>query len=101
LPNQEVEWIYTKENGERDVEKRIIDVKTNVWDGSGLVSVEMAKQWQKDLKLDYTPSAFIVRSAWIKGLCVVFDWKRFAKEIAKKDYIIDAWGKKNILMILM
>lgn len=95
LKNQEVEWIYTKENGERDIEKHTIDIKTNVWDGSGLVSVEMAKQWQNDLKLDYTPSAFIVRSAWIKGLCVVFDWKRFAKEVAKKEYIIDAWGKKK------
>ena len=61
----------------------------------GLVSIEMAKQWQNDLRLDYTPSAFIVRSAWIKGLCVVFDWKRFAKEVAKKEYIVDAWGKKK------
>ena len=95
LKNQEVEWICTKENGERDIEKRTIDVKINVWDGSGLVSVEMAKQWQDDLRLDYTPSAFIVRSAWIKGLCVVFDWKRFAKEVAKKEYIVDAWGKKK------
>lgn len=95
LKNQEVEWIYTKENGERDIERRTIDVKINVWDGSGLVSVEMAKQWQNDLRLDYTPSAFIVRSAWIKGLCVVFDWKRFAKEVAKKEYIVDAWGKKK------
>lgn len=98
LKNQEVEWIFTKDNGKRDIETRTIDIKQTVWDGSGLVSVEMCEQWKKDLGIkDYTPSAFIIRSAWIKGLCVCFDWKRFTKEVAKKDYIIDAWGKKVMI----
>jgi hypothetical protein len=92
--NQKVDWIYEKDNGERDIEERVIDIPTNIWDGSGLVSVEMAEQWNKDLNIDdYKPSAYIVRSAWIKGLCVVFDWKRYAREIAHKEYITDVWGK--------
>ena len=93
MKNQEVEWIYLKDNGERDIETRTIDFDQNVWDGSGMVSIEMAEQWNKDLKInDYSPSAYIIRSAWIKGLCIVFDWKRYAKEIVQKEFITDVWG---------
>lgn len=98
LHDQNVEWIYKKENGERDIEPRTIDLVQNVWDGSGLVSIEMAEQWNQDLNIDtYSPSAYIVRSAWIKGLCVCMDWKRYAREVAHKDTITDAWGnEKNV-----
>ena len=93
LKNQEDEWIYQKDNGERDIETRKIDIDQNTFDGSGLVSIEMAKKWNEDLGIkDYDPSAYIIRSAWIKGLCIVFDWKRFAKEVAKKEFITDVWG---------
>ena len=93
LKDQEVEWIYKKDNSERDIESRTINIKQNVFDGSGLVSLEMAEKWNEDLGItDYKPSSYIVRSAWIKGLCVVFDWKRYAREIAKKEIITDVWG---------
>jgi hypothetical protein len=93
LKNQEVEWIYQKEDGTRDIETRTIDLKQNVFDGSGLVSIEMAQKWNEDLGIkDYSPSAYIVRSAWIKGLCIVFDWKRFAREVAHKEFITDIYG---------
>jgi len=93
LKNREVEWIYQKKDGKRDIEPKITDIKQNVFDGSGLVSIDMAEKWKNDLGLDYTPSAFIVRSAWIKGLCVVFDWKKFARTIAETEYVTDVWGK--------
>jgi len=96
LPDQEVEWIDVDDKGERYIERRTIDVKQNVFDGSGLVSTEMAKLWNEDLGIsDYSPSAYIIRSAWIKGLCVVFDWKRYAREVAKKEYIKDVWGNEK------
>lgn len=95
LKNQKVSWIFDNENGEKDIEDRIIDIEQNAFDGSGMISVEMAKKWQDDLSLDYLPSSFILRSAWIKGLVSVFDFKKFAKEIANKDVIIDAWGNEK------
>ena len=96
LKDQEVEWIYQNKDGKRDIETRTVDIKRNVFDGSGLVSVEMANKWKEDLKItEYSPSAYLVRSAWIKGLCVVFDWKRFARDIAKVEYITDVWGNKK------
>lgn len=101
LKDQCVVWIDENMN----VSDKIIDIEQNVFDGSGLVSVEMAEQWNKDLEIyDYKPSAYIIRSAWIKGLCVVFDWKRFAKDVARKTKITDVWGKdwnvKDIDVIL-
>ena len=28
-------------------------------------------------------------------MCVVFDWKRFAREVAKVEYITDVWGNQK------
>lgn len=95
LKNEKVSWIFTNDNGEKDIEDRIIDFEMNAFDGSGMISVEMAEKWRNDLSLDYLPSSFIVRSAWIKGLVSVFDFKKFAKEVAKKDFIVDAWGEER------
>ena len=95
LKNEKVSWIFTNDNGEKDIEDRIIDFEMNAFDGSGMISVEMAEKWRDDLSLDYLPSSFIVRSAWIKGLVSVFDFKKFAKEVAKKDSIVDAWGEER------
>ena len=95
LKDQKVSWIFDDENGNKDIEDRIINIEQNAFDGSGMISVEMAKKWQEDLSLDYLPSSFILRSAWIKGLVSVFDFKKFATDIAHKDTIIDAWGNER------
>lgn len=92
LENQKVDWIYTKDDGERDIETRYIDFNMNAFDGSGMICPRMAEVWQKDLKLDYLPSSFIIRSPWIKGLVSVFDFHEFAKEIAKTETIKDLYG---------
>lgn len=95
LKNQKVAWIFDNEEGEKDIEYRYIDMPQNAFDGSGIVSPEMAKRWQEDLSLDYLPSSFILRSAWIKGLVSVFDFHKFAKQVANKSVIIDAWGEER------
>jgi hypothetical protein len=95
LHDEKVSWIFDNVDGEKDIENRTIDFDMNAFDGSGMVSVEMANKWKDDLSLDYTPSSFILRSAWIKGLVSVFDFKRFAKEVAHKEYIVDAWGNEK------
>lgn len=95
LRNERVSWIFTNSNGDKDIEDRVIDFEMNAFDGSGIIGVEMAEKWKEDLSLDYTPSSFIIRSAWIKGLVSVFDFKKFAKEIVNKDTIIDAWGNEK------
>lgn len=65
----------------------------NLFDGQGLISPTFSKLWANDVGItDYVPSAWGVRCAFIKGMCVTFDFVRFAKEIAKVDTIIDVWG---------
>lgn len=92
LEKQMVDFIVTDENGKRHIEEREKDMPMNWFDGMGLISPSMAKKWQENLELDYLPSGFIIRSAYIKGLVVPFDFHKFAKEIAHKDTIKDAWG---------
>lgn len=53
----------------------------NSFDGMGLVDPDFIKEyWQKDLNIDYTPSAFIVRSIGVKGLLATFPFKHYAKD---------------------
>lgn len=78
VPNQKVDWICKRENGEGYVEERIIDVKLNSADGQGLICPEMARVWAENMRLDYVPSQFVVRSAYIKGNFPVFDFREYA-----------------------
>lgn len=79
VPNQKVDWIEKNENGEGVVVEKLIDFKLNSCDGQGLVCPEWADHWAENMGLDYTPSEFVVRSAYIKGLFAVFDFKEYAK----------------------
>lgn len=92
LKNQDVDWICAKEGGQIDVEERIMDFNMNAFDGSGMISPAMAEIWKENLRLDYLPSSFIIRGPWLKGLVSVFDFHRFAREVAKTDTITDIYG---------
>lgn len=78
-PNQKVNWIY-KEDNDKKVKQIIKDIKMNSADGQGLISPEMADNWAKDMHLNYTPSSFVIRTAFVKGNLVPFDFKQYAKE---------------------
>lgn len=67
-------------NNER-VEEKIITLLFNLFDGCGAVSVEFAKRVAEALGLDYIPSAFCIRCAYIKGMVFVIDFKQYAKEL--------------------
>lgn len=93
IKNQHVDWICTKDNGEKYVEERIMDVELNSADGQGLVDPSWAIHWSENMGLDYTPSSFVVRSCFIKGNLVPFDFKEYAKR--NGIYTIkDKWGKE-------
>lgn len=68
------------------------ELEFNLWDGMGLISPEFANQWCKDIELDYLPSAFLIRCAFIKGLVCVFDFLKFANDVAHKYIIKDLYG---------
>jgi len=83
------------------IEPRTLNLEFNRFDGSGLVSPQMAEQWGKDLGEDYTPCQFVIRYSFTKGLVNEFDfveWCRDELEGIKPEeekYIItDIYGKK-------
>lgn len=64
----------------------------NCSDGFGFVDPQFADLWAKDLHLDYTPSSFITRNAFCKGVLCRFPYKEFAKEHGIST-ITDVWGR--------
>lgn len=93
LENQKVNYITTDEFGKEIIEERTMNIPMNWADGQGLISPRMAEIWMEDLGLSYLPSGFIIRSAYIKGLVVPFDFHKFAQDIAHTNTIKDVWGK--------
>lgn len=79
IPNQKLNWINKAKEGNY-VTQIYKDIKLNSADGQGLISPEMARYWAEDMHLNYTPCSFVVRTAFIKGNLVPFDFKAYAKE---------------------
>jgi len=93
-----IETDWTKDD---IIEDRTIDVEFNRFDGSGLISPQLAEQWGKDIDEDYTPCQFCIRYAFTKGLVNEFDfveWCRDELEGIKpeeeKYLITDIYGKQ-------
>jgi len=91
---EKVDYIEEIENGDDVVIPCEKEIEFNLWDGQGLISPKFAKQWADDLGLNYIPSAFIIRANFIKGMVCVFDFHRFAEEIAEQHHVTDIWGNK-------
>ena len=70
----------------------------NLFDGGGLIDISAARKWATKLDLDYVPSVFILRNIFVKGCLFVVDFKKFAREVAKKTVITDLYGnEQNVL----
>lgn len=102
IPDKEIETIrkvdfVTYQGIDEDDNVSEIDypLKVNTWDGQGLISPKLAKQWSEELELDYTFSCAIIRAPFLKGLISVFDMQMFASEIAKSYFFTDVYGKEQ------
>lgn len=97
---KKVDWIAEKNNpndleNKEYVKPEYKTMKFNLFDGCGAISVEYAQKISKELKLDYLPSAFCIRCAYIKGMVFVVDFKKFAKEIANVTKIEDKYNSNK------
>ena len=90
-------WVTEVEDKNKDdiIEKRIINMEFNLFDGNGLVSPAMAKIWADDLGLDYLPAQWCIRASWVKGMVNVFDFHAFCDEFNNGNYIIDTIYKDS------
>ena len=92
VPNQPMDYIVVDADGSEHVEERVMDIVLNCADGQGLIDPEFAAQWAQDMNLDFVPSSFVCRSAFIKGNVVPFDFKEYARREGIYT-ITDRWGK--------
>lgn len=82
------------------------EVINNACDGCGLIRPKLAKKWRIDLRLNYTPTSFVIRNAWLKGVVTAFDFEEYAnsREDMRGKKVIDVWGKewdlKDVDMII-
>jgi hypothetical protein len=76
------------------VEEKEIEQVFSVFDGQGICTPSYANQIAYDLELDYTPASVIIRSAWIKGLLVTFDFQEYARQ-KKVKTIRDIYGDEH------
>lgn len=96
----EVEWVteYPSNEQEDDIDTREVNLKFNLFDGMGLISPDKAIEWAGELELDHTPSAFIIRSAFVKGLVATFDFHKFARkleeQIGETPMLTDIYGNR-------
>lgn len=93
IPNQDIN--YMDENDKVSRIKK--DIELNSCDGQGLIDPSMAINWAGDMHLDYTPSSFVVRSCWVKGNLVPFNFRQYAMEHGITT-ITDRWGQEFNIM---
>lgn len=94
IPNQKLNWIEESETEGTNIKEITKDIKLNSADGQGLISPEMAKLWAEDMHLNYTPCSFVIRTTFIKGNLVTFDFKEYAREHGIK-IIKDRYGVEH------
>ena len=79
IPDQDINFIEDASDDAK-IKKIKKDIELNSADGQGLISPEMASLWAEDMHLSYTPCSFVVRTAFVKGNLVPFDFRAYAKE---------------------
>lgn len=102
VPDKEIKTLrrvdfvtYKGDNLDDDVEEVVKELRLNAFDGQGLISPRLARQWSEELEMDYTFSCAIIRAPFLKGLVAVFDTEQFATEIAGKYNFIDIYGNEQ------
>lgn len=86
----------TDVNEDDEIKVKMIREKFNRFDGQGIISIEMATQWAKEMGLDYVPSQWCIRQNYTKGMLTTFDIKAFCKEINAENYMIQTSYKDEL-----
>ena len=89
-----VDWVDQIDDQNYSVERQDKELDFNLFDGMGILSPRLAQKWADELEIEYLPSCWSIRSAFIKGMVCVMDFHKFAKEIAHSNIIKDLYGKE-------
>lgn len=80
IPQQNIDYIVKHKDGTKTVEPTTMDVVLNSCDGEGLITPEMAELWSEDMGIGYTACQFVIRTAFVKGNLLTFDFRKYLKE---------------------
>jgi len=94
LKNQKIDYISVNSDGKKVVEEKTMDMILNSCDGEGLISPQCAEWFSEDMGLDYTACQFVVRSSFVKGCLLTFDFANYAKKVCGIDKIRSIYGEE-------
>lgn len=92
--------VYIKFDDDKDAPtvEEIDDYKVvnNACDGCGLIRPSLADKWGQDLEQNYSPTAFVIRNSWAKGVLSQFDFEAYAnsRDDMRGKLVKDVWGKE-------
>lgn len=88
-----VDFVTNKDNEEPFVEEgKILDLEFVPFDGMGICSKSYMNNLSYELDMEFVPSWFIFRSAWLKGMVCSIDFNKFSEENFVGE-ITDIYGK--------
>lgn len=91
-----VNWVTERDGYLEDdlIEQKFVDFEFNYFDGQGIIFPHMAKRWSEELGMDYVPSEWCIRNAFMKGMVCVFDMIDFCRLKNNGNYMIkDLYGR--------
>jgi len=94
LPQQSIDFIKKNDDGSKSVTPIIMDMPMNSCDGEGIISPECAELFSKEMRLEYTACQFVVRTAFVKGCLLTFDFKSYFKNVLQVEEIESIYGEK-------
>lgn len=75
------------------------NITLEINDGCGIMSPEYSRKINFELNsVDEVVSGVCARCAFYKGMLFTMDFKEFARDVAHKETIIDAWGHERNVM---
>lgn len=77
------------------IEEKYADIDYNYFDGMGLITPEQSSKWALELGLDWIPSEWCIRNAWIKGMVCTFPIKEFCEKVNNGKYTIETIYKNE------
>ena len=93
LKNQHIDYIMKESDDKKYIEPRVMDITLTSNDGEGLMSPDFAKAISTDMGLGYTCCEVIVRSSFVKGCLMTFDFAKYAKDVCGTSQIKSIYGE--------
>jgi hypothetical protein len=70
-----------------EIKTETITTKKNATDGCGFITPAKARKLAGELGLNYLPSCFQIRYGQVKGILIVFDFKKCSRGVIKEDIL--------------